>query len=278
MNDELSIIADLCLSNHGKLKKSAMIKQGATKNIYQIVKEKLARPKEQLGPTQLLGRLARAGGLSSPHYEYECRGSPSQPKHHYTVRFCVPESIRKGSALENSVTITGRGQFGTKAIAKEWAAGQVIERIERGLRLKPHSLQAYLEEYEKQQNEKKEAMKAIPVEREIPGVSWENLPIDLTFKETEPASRRGYLEFFPDLVKNQKAFAAAKALTLTAKQHLPTVVMNANPSESGKRQEVSSFVVCFLFLWQKAFLLFANNTFSPIISHLSGPILFLLAE
>lgn len=221
------------------------LKKAKPKNIYEIVQEQLARPEDELTATQLLHRIARAGGLSSPHYEYEARGTPSEPAHWYKVRFRIPESIfqKTRPAFYDNPILTGHGQFGTKSVAKDWAANEVVQRLEKGLKIKPRTLQTWLERYEQEQQAKEEARRAVPVEQEIPGVSWTNLPIDLSFKETEPATRRGYIEFSPELVQNHKASAAAKALTLTANQSLPTVLHRANPTESGKKQLVRNLLL-----------------------------------
>ena len=53
----------------------------------------------------------------------------------------------------------------------------------------------------------------------------------MAFKETEPAGRRGCIEFFPELMKDPPALAAAKAFTLCSTNQLPEVKVHANQTD-----------------------------------------------
>lgn len=193
--------------------------------------------KGRLTAESLLSKLSQVGGIPEPHYEYEACGSVKKPLHFFKVRFRVPHFIngdRKGNVFYD--TIHGAGRCTTKQFAKSLAALEAVHRLEEELDVQRGSLQNRLDDYLAKLKRKQEELEAFPVNQQLPGVSWENIPIDASFSETLPAGRLGRLEFFPQLVDNVDAFTAAKAITLTSEERLPTVDIHVNHSKTKELQ------------------------------------------
>jgi len=184
---------------------------------------------------ELLGRLARAGGLPEPVYEHKGAGSPKKPKHFLEVRFKIPGFLLKESDFETRNIVAG-GIASQKAFAKSLAALEAVHRLENTLKLKRGGLAERVEAYEKRQRQLHDEITMTPIEKEIEGLSWASFPIDTTFVDVFPASRRARIEFNPGVWENPKALAAAKELTLSAKETLPVVSVHSNHTERGSKQ------------------------------------------
>lgn len=186
--------------------------------------------KGRLQAVSLVDRLARAGGTPAPVYEYDASGTPKRPKHFMKVRFPVPKFLRdEGDFYDRHVV--GAGKAGQKAFAKSLAALEAVHRLEEALDLERGGLQKRLDEYEMQQQKEKEKIEATPVEEQIEGVTFASLPLDHSFADFYPATRKGRIHFFPRLMQNPKALMAAKELTLSSHPDLPEVVHHHNRTD-----------------------------------------------
>ena len=87
---------------------------------------------------------------------------------------------------------------------------------------------------------KQAAIEAIPVTQEIPGVSFRNIPFDMTFKENNPAGRTGTIDFFPALLADKDATMAAKAIILTSQNGLPVCETHVNNVMDGLPQRYTN--------------------------------------
>jgi len=186
--------------------------------------------KGRLEAVSLLGRLAKAGGTPLPVYDHEGSGSPKRPKHFMKVRFHVPDFLRQQGDFDYR-NVVGAGKAGQKAFAKSLAALEAVHRLEEALDLKRGELQKKLDEYELQQQKQKERVEATPVEQQIKGVSWASLPLDHSFADFDPATRRARIQFSPALMLNPSALIAAKELTLNSYQELPEVTNHWNGTD-----------------------------------------------
>lgn len=176
----------------------------------------------------LLQQLSRAGGIPEPVFEHEVGGTAKRPSHYARVRFRVPSFLHDPSMIYSSVVV-GSGRCSKKVDAKSLAALEVIFRLENDLQVKEGFIATKLEEFIASQKQKQEEIEALPVSQQIPGVSWETVPMDMCFGETSPAGRRDRIEFFPSLtLKHSEAFMAAKAITLTSREGLPIISVHQN--------------------------------------------------
>lgn len=199
--------------------------------------------KGRLKAALILGRLTRAGGVAEPTYEYSAGGTNKYPSHFYKVKVFIPKFLQDHPDFEFMFTsVTGSGRCKNKKMAKSLAALEAMLRIEESMDQTRGSLEARVEEFEKLMAEKRKEVEAIPVENEIPGVSWKNLPRDKCFPEFEPAGRRGVIEFSEQLRANSRAFTAAKAMTLSSTRRIPEVVHHSVQTDTGLLQNVSKHV------------------------------------
>ena len=182
----------------------------------------------------LLNDLSRTSGLPDPHYDYEPGGSVKKRSHFYKVRFRVPQFLLDSRDVDRSLVV-GAGRCTTKKNAKSLAALEAVHRLEEAMDVSRGGIPTLLEEYRKRRQEEKEQLEALPVEKEIPGVSWDHLPVDMSFPE-QP-TRRGRIDFFPLLRRNHNAFTAAKAITLASKGGLPQLAIHANQTDCGILQQ-----------------------------------------
>lgn len=185
----------------------------------------------RLEAVNLLDRLSKAAGLPVPHYQYESSGYTKKPSHFYKVRFRVPEFISDEMKDWAGSSVTGAGRCKSKKSAKSLAALEAVHRLEEALELPYGSLKKKVDELEAKQKQQQEEIENTPIETEIKGVSWENIPIDPSFAETNPAKRLGRIEFFPDVRDNYEAFMAAKFITLRAQENLPTFEHHSNMTD-----------------------------------------------
>jgi len=177
----------------------------------------------------LLNQISRAGSLPEPHFEYEPGGSVKRPSHFFKVRFRVPSFLvdNEWLGLDSRSVVVGAGRCRSKQFAKSLAALEVVHRLEEVLNAEREGLQKMLDDFINKQKQRQEEIESTPVEKEISsGVSWENLPLDPSFAETLPASRRGRIDFSHSLMANEDAYMAVKALTISSKQMLPKVAIH----------------------------------------------------
>ena len=94
----------------------------------------------RLSAVALLNKLAEAGPLPAPHFEYEAGGSTKRRQHFYKVRFRIPEFLFEDNENADYFlagnTITGAGKCTTKAFAKSLAALEAVHRLEEILDVK----------------------------------------------------------------------------------------------------------------------------------------------
>jgi hypothetical protein len=199
--------------------------------------------KGRLKAAAILGRMTRAGGVAEPNYEFYAGGTNKYPSFFYKVKIFIPKFLQDYPDFEFIFSsVTGSGRAKNKKMAKSLAALEAMVRLEEGLDLTRGNLESRIEAFEKLQAKKRAEIEAIPVENEIPGVSWKNLPIDRCFSEFEPAGRRGVIEFTEELRANSRAFTAAKAMTLSARHRVPEVEHHSSQTDTGFLQNVSKLV------------------------------------
>jgi HrpA-like RNA helicase len=181
----------------------------------------------------LLQKLSHVGGLPEPMYEYEAGGSVRKPSHFYKIRFRAPKFLLDRLYQQH---ITGAGRASQKAYARTLAALEVVHQIEEDMSVSREGLQKLIDDIIEKEAAKKALFEEHPITEQLPGVSWENVPIDAAFQETNPAGRKGRIEFFPDLMQNPRALVAAKLLTITEREGLPAIAIHANQTDSGVLQ------------------------------------------
>eukprot|EP00529_Nitzschia_sp_RCC80_P008148 CAMPEP_0113474346 /NCGR_PEP_ID=MMETSP0014_2-20120614/18534_1 /TAXON_ID=2857 /ORGANISM="Nitzschia sp." /LENGTH=1187 /DNA_ID=CAMNT_0000367185 /DNA_START=121 /DNA_END=3681 /DNA_ORIENTATION=- /assembly_acc=CAM_ASM_000159 len=183
----------------------------------------------------LLNDFARFAQLPQPHYEYNAGGSTKRRWHYYKVRFRVPkllqEADKDGYLFEytirgGEIVVSGSGKASKKIDAKSLAALEVVHRLEESLQVSRNGLPDLLEQYRQNIKDKQASIEATPVTEEIKGVSWTNLPMDGQFSEL--GGRKGRIIFSQSVLNNPKALLGARAITLTSRNSLPTVVHHSN--------------------------------------------------
>ena len=197
--------------------------------------------KQRMTAVSLLSQLNAAGKLPELVYEFELAGSPKKPSHFAKVRFRVPKFIldttqtggdNQGiTLLSNSVV--GSGRCTKKASAKTLAALEVILRLEEEMEVQNGYLAKRLEEYVQAAKERVKIIESTPVTQEISGVSFNNIPFDMTFRENNPAGRTGTIDFEPPVRADRDATMGAKAITLSSQNGLPTVMTHVNNIMNG---------------------------------------------
>jgi hypothetical protein len=126
----------------------------------------------------LLNELRKAGGLPEPHYEYKPGGNTKKPIHFYELRFHLPRFLVEDlnfDAEHSGNIVTGSGKANQKQYAKSLAALETVHRIEEGSNATT-KLSNLFDEYKEVQRKRQEEIEAVPLEEELPGVAWENLP------------------------------------------------------------------------------------------------------
>jgi len=174
---------------------------------------------------ELLQKCARFGGKGTkpPHYDHQISYSRRKPGHIYHCRFHPPQYIFDFVKKERPEgAIVGVGNDPDEQMAKNLAALECMFKLDahNGRRL-----EGALIAYEK---EMRNQMEKFPIEEELPGVSWDNWPVDPTLAQTFPATRAERLEFGPLLMENEQAFHTAKAITLVSTESLPEVLFKKN--------------------------------------------------
>ena len=146
--------------------------------------------KQRSTAVSLLNQLTSAGKLPELIYDYEHGGTPKRPSHFAKVRFRVPRFLLEGPLSPNmdnitlfSTSVSGSGRCSKKVSAKSLAALEVILRLEEEMEVPNGYLLEKLEQYIAEQNKLQAEIEAVPVTQEIPGVSFANIPYDMTFKE-----------------------------------------------------------------------------------------------
>lgn len=189
--------------------------------------------KGRLEAVNLLNQLSRVGRLPEPYYEYRPGGYAKKRLHYFKVRFRIPQFLQEQMQDIMGHTVIGQGRCRQKPFSKTLAALEVVHQLEQGLNVKRGQLQSKLDEFLEQEAAKLSTIERIPVDKALPNISWNNLPLDPAFPETQPASRRGRIDFFPAITQNANAFMAAKACTLTSLQRLPAIVHQGNQTDEG---------------------------------------------
>lgn len=182
----------------------------------------------------LLLKLSQLGGIPEPHFEYNSAGSNKRPAHFYKVRFRIPQFIIEEAAqggFFGDIVVHGAGRCSNKKFAKSLAALEAIHRVEESLEVERGYLQKRLDDLAEEKIRKQQEFENFPIAQQLPGVSWENIPIDSSFSEILPAGRQGRIEFFPSLLDNPEAFLAAKAITLASRNTLPVLEFHANQKQ-----------------------------------------------
>jgi hypothetical protein len=204
-----------------------------------LTKEILSKSgkKGRLEAISLLNKLSQVGRLPEPYYEYRPGGYAKKRLHYFRVRFRVPQFLMEQMKDLFDTSIVGAGRCRQKPFSKSLAALEVVHQLEEGLGAPRGGLQAKLDEYLAEEAKKQQDIELIPIDRPVPNVSWTNLPMDPAFPETQPASRRGRIDFFPRILRDSQAFMAAKACTLTCEHKLPALVHQANQTDEGVMQK-----------------------------------------
>ena len=185
----------------------------------------------------LLNRLAKTAGLPEPVYDHQPGASKRKPSHFMKVTFRVPGFLQEMSDCSFEYrNVVGGGRASQKAFAKSLAALEAVQRLEETMGLGRGELLKVIDKYEEDQQKKKEEIQATPVEQEIEGVSWDSFPMDHSFPDSDPATRRGRIHFNRELRENIHAFSAAKAVTLSTPGMLPEVVIHGTRTDYGFKQ------------------------------------------
>mmetsp|Transcript_41888 Transcript_41888/g.100602 ORF Transcript_41888/g.100602 Transcript_41888/m.100602 type:complete len:1131 (-) Transcript_41888:798-4190(-) len=202
-----------------------------------LTKELLTKgtKKGRVTAVNLLNDFARFAQLPEPYYEYNASGSTKRRWHYYKVRFRVPKLLQQtdkdGYLFEyatrgGEIVVFGSGKATKKTDAKSLAALEVVHRLEESLQVSRNGLPDLLEQYRQNIKDKQASIEATPVTEEIKGVSWTNLPMDGQFPEL--GDRKGRIIFSQSVLNNPKALLGARAITLTSRNSLPTVVHHSN--------------------------------------------------
>lgn len=204
-----------------------------------LTKEILSKSgrKGRLEAISLLNKLSQVGRLPEPYYEYRPGGYAKKRLHYFKVKFRVPQFLMDQMKDLFETTVVGAGRCRQKPFSKSLAALEVVHQLEEGLKIPRGGLQAKLDDYLVQEAKKQQDIEQIPIDQSVPNVSWTNLPMDPAFPETQPASRRGRIDFFPRIIRDSYAFMAAKACTLTSEHKLPSLVHQANQTDDGVTQK-----------------------------------------
>ena len=172
---------------------------------------------------ELLQKCARLGKGKPPHYDQQASISRRKPGYVYHCRFNPPKvmfEFVKKPYPDN--TVVGVGGAKTEDMAKNYAALECMFRLDAFM---GRRLEGALIAYDK---DLKMRMGKLPVEEELPGVSWDNWPIDRALARRFPATRYERLEFGPLLTASERHFLTAKAITLASKASLPEILYKKN--------------------------------------------------
>lgn len=193
--------------------------------------------KGRLTAITLLSDLSRAGGLPDPYYEYRPGGFRKKPSHYHIVKFRIPQfwinmhSTSSDEILFPGNRLVGSGRDTNKQFSKTLAALEVVHQLEFYSNVRRNTIATLLQQYKDELAAKQKAIEEQPLNVPIPGVAWTHLPWDRQF--SQDSDRKGRIHFFPNLVKNARAFAAAKAVTLMARKQLPQVAVLGSVNEEG---------------------------------------------
>lgn len=164
------------------------------------------------------------------------------------ITFLEPKMSKKG------VNIFGAGECDTRNAARNLAALEVIYQMEQILNIPRGELQNHMEKNEEKLLQITESHHNIPYDEEIPGITWQNIPTDLSFAAFQskppprnffqPATRVGNIDFMPQITSNEHALIAAKAITLASQERLPTVDIHSNTMKEGSIQRFANVQPC----------------------------------
>lgn len=183
----------------------------------------------------LLLRISRLGGFPEPVYKHSAEGGAKNRTHLYEVRFQLPQFLLNiaGNSFSASRVVKGAGRCSTRRFARSLAALETIHFVEDALEVERGDLQKRVDDFVEARSLKHHEFINFPADKELPGVSWENIPIDPSISEILPAGRAGKIHFFPALLRSPNAFLAAKAITLASQDCLPEVAVHADQTAIG---------------------------------------------
>lgn len=129
------------------------------------------------------------------------------------------------------VFLNGLGENAAQSVAQSLAAQEIVHQVERLLNVPRGELRDYMVQHEKRIKSLSLEVHLLKHNEPIPGVRWSNIPIDTSFASDpySSATRKGNLQFFPELRSNEHALCAAKAITLAAPSAAPTVQVYTQP-------------------------------------------------
>jgi hypothetical protein len=237
--NQTSIVKTIRLRISTKIHQPRRPTMRATAVLMILTKEILSKTarKGRLEAITLLNKLSLVGRLPEPYYEYRPGGYAKKRLHYFKVRFRVPQFLLEQMQDLFDTSIMGAGRCRQKPFSKSLAALEVVHQLEEGLGVTRGGLQAKLDAYLALEAKKQQDLELIPVDTAVPNVTWYNLPMDPSFPESQPATRRGRIDFFPRIKCDSMAFMAAKACTLTAEQKLPSLIHQANQTDDGVTQK-----------------------------------------
>jgi HrpA-like RNA helicase len=205
-----------------------------------------ALKKQKATSVSLLNQLTNAGKLPDLMYEYQLGGTPKKPSHFCRVRFRVPRFLLESKTPDGepvmllSNSVVGSGRCTKKVASKSLAALEVILRLEEEMQVPNGFLLEKLEGFINAEQERQKELQSIPVTQEVPGVSFDNIPFDMCFKENNPAGRLGTIDFVPEIKLDKMAFMAGKAIILTSQNGLPTIETHVNNVQDAAPQKYTN--------------------------------------
>jgi Helicase associated domain (HA2) len=154
--------------------------------------------------------------------------------------------------------IHGIGHCTSRRRAQYMAAHEALLQIEQMLCIPQDEMLTYLQDRRQSFALMTNEYHFIPYDRAIPGITWRNIPNETSFVRNYympadrnyyiPADQSGNINFTPDVLHDEEALLAAKALTLASPTQAPTVKVHFNRMNDGtvhsfaKIQDVSGTI------------------------------------
>ena len=161
----------------------------------------------------------------------------------------VPITFPEPKMSKTGVKIYGVGECDSRKAAKNIAALEVIYQVEQMLNIPRGGLQEHIQMNAEKLLQLSESHHNLPYDEEIPGITWHNIPTDSSFaafksktppRHFVPATRLGNIDFMPQIISNEHAMIAAKAITLSSQDRLPTLDIHANKMVEGSIQRFAN--------------------------------------
>ena len=161
------------------------------------------------------------------------------------ITFSEPTKAKKGDLYH----IYGAGESDTKNSARNLAALEVIYQVEQMLNIPRGGLPDHLQMNSEKLQQLADTHHSIPYNEAIPGITWQNIPIDSSFaafhpkiapRHFVPATRAGNIDFMTQIMINEYAVISAKAITLASSQRLPTLDVHSNTMAEGSIQRFAN--------------------------------------